>query len=97
MSKHQLISKIIEAAEELERIRPPFETTAAVIAALGGQAAVAQLTGSAPSAVANWNSEPHFPARFYAVMLEALHKKGFHAGPRLWGMAEARQPSPEAA
>lgn len=82
--KH-ITDKIIEAVEELDRIRPPFTTTAAVIAALGGQAAVVKLTGSAPSAVANWNSEPRFPARFYCIMLKALHKRGFHAGPRLWG------------
>lgn len=91
MSKHSLTSQIIEAAEALDdhlkRDRPPFTTTAGIIAALGGVPAVAALTGSKPAAVSNWQAFPHFPSRFYALMLDALHERGLHAPASLWGMA----------
>ena len=95
MSKPSLAAQIIEAAETLDyhlkRGRLPFTTTAAVIEALGGVPAVAELTGSKPTAVSNWQGFPHFPARFYALMLDALHERGLHAPSSLWGMATKQE------
>ena len=95
MSTPSLTSTIIEAAEALDdhlkRSRPPFTTTSAIIDALGGVPAVAALTGSKPAAVSNWLNFSHFPSRFYALMLDALHERGLHAPASLWGMAAAKQ------
>lgn len=92
MSRHSpLASQIIEAAtaldDDLKRNRPPFTTTTGIIAALGGVPAVAALTGSKPTAVSNWQAFPHFPARFYKLMLDALHERGLHAPASLWGQS----------
>ena len=98
MSKPSFTS-LIEAAEALDdhlnRSRPPFTTTAAIIEALGGVPAVAKLTGSKPTAVSNWLNFPRFPARFYALMLDALHERGLHAPSSLWGMAAAKREAAE--
>jgi hypothetical protein len=64
-------------------------TSASVIDALGGLAAVASLTGSQYRAVANWKSFNSFPPRTYLVMIEALRVRGFTAPPALWGMVTA--------
>jgi hypothetical protein len=61
-------------------------TTRQVIAALGGVSAVCELTGAAYTAVHNWLGAPHFPARYFLVMLAALKRRGKTARPELWGM-----------
>ena len=58
-----------------------------VIAALGGIQAVAELTGESYGAVCNWLSRG-FPARFYAIMTDALAAKGIAAKRVLWGQVE---------
>jgi hypothetical protein len=67
---------------------PPFTNTRGVIEALGGIGEVAKLTGSKHPAVGNWQTYNRFPGRFYTLMLDALHERGFHAPARLWGIAE---------
>jgi hypothetical protein len=61
-------------------------STAAVIDALGGNRAVAELTEGTPSAVSNWRRFKTFPARFHIIMQGALHEKGHTAPSSLWGM-----------
>jgi hypothetical protein len=65
-----------------------------VIKALGGRKAVSELTGRQATHVFNWlNVERKFPAHTYLIMQDALHKRGYTASPRLWGITEpARDP-----
>lgn len=67
----------------------PLETTTAVIEALDGTRAVAELTGSTYAAVFNWRSFDTFPSKTFVVMSEALAAKGMSASPSLWGMVAA--------
>ena len=74
--------------------RVSLSTTRAVMAALGGTRAVAQLTNRKYSAAANWllsidGKEPAFPSNTYVVMNEALAAKGKTASVSLWGMVSA--------
>ena len=57
-----------------------------VIEALGGNAAVAALTGRWPGAVSNWRSLEHFPANTYVIMGKALEKLELEAPDWLWDM-----------
>lgn len=61
-------------------------TTSDVIEALGGNPAVAELTGSTPKAVWNWRGFETFPANTYVAMTQALRTKGKSAPASLWGM-----------
>jgi len=61
-------------------------TTKAVIEALGGLKAVADITGSKYSAVGNWATYGKFPARTFVVLTDALRSTGRQAPPSLWGM-----------
>ena len=56
--------------------------------ALGGNTAVAILTGSKPSAAGNWGGPkcPQFPSKTFVVMNEALAAIGKSAPASLWGM-----------
>lgn len=71
-----------------------LESTADVMDALGGNAAVQTLTAGKPSAVANWRVAKTFPSNTYVAMTEALRALGKSAPPSLWGM---RQPNHAAA
>lgn len=62
-----------------------LETTKAVIDALGGTAAVAELTGRKYTAAHNWRKS-RFPSNTYLTITEALEAKGKTAPPSLWGM-----------
>ena len=65
-----------------------FTSTNQVIEALGGNAAVAALTGRWPGAVSNWRNLEHFPANTYVIMRDALLALGHEAPPDwLWDMA----------
>lgn len=88
-------AKAAEAALDANRARPPFSTTTGVIEALGGVTAVAKLCGAKLTAVGNWQKFEHFPARFYALMLDALHSRGLHADARLWGMETSPGDGPQ--
>jgi hypothetical protein len=63
-----------------------FTSTNQVIEALGGNAAVAALTGRWPGAVSNWRSLEHFPANTYVIMRKALEKLELEAPDWLWDM-----------
>lgn len=71
-----------------------LSTTSAVIDALGGNRAVADLTHTTNKAVWNWHGFETFPSNTYVVLIEALHERGKTAPASLWGMrlpAEAAQ------
>lgn len=61
-------------------------TTSEVMDALGGNAAVAELTGSTLKAVWNWRGFETFPSNTYVAMTDALRARGKTAPASLWGM-----------
>ena len=62
-------------------------TVEEVIAALGGQKRVAELTSRAsPSAVPMWKNRRRFPAKTFTVLQSALQDLGLSAPNDLWGM-----------
>jgi hypothetical protein len=65
-----------------------LQTAGDVLDALGGNAAVEELTGCKPSRVCNWRSFGKFPPKFYLLMTAALAKKKKRAPASLWGMTE---------
>lgn len=67
-----------------------LSTTSAVMDELGGNLAVAELTGSNSKAVWNWRKSETFPSNTYVAMTSALLAKGKTAPAALWGM---RQPA----
>jgi len=75
-----------------------LSTTSEVMDALGGNQAVAELTGSKPKAVWNWRGFETFPSNTYVAMTEALLAKGKTAPASLWGMkATSADPEKESA
>lgn len=76
-----------------------LRTIPEVIAALGGVAATAEITGCTRGAVANWRLEGRrIPARTFLAIDSELRKSGRTADPALFGMAEPVNPNePEAA
>jgi hypothetical protein len=71
---------------EYKRVMEELTKTAEVMDALGGNLAVAELTGSKPKAVWNWRGFKTFPTNTYIVMINALRQKGKTAPASLWGM-----------
>lgn len=63
-----------------------LSTTVDVIEELGGNLAVAELTGSSPKAVWNWRGFETFPSNTYVALTAALLAKGKTAPASLWGM-----------
>lgn len=63
-----------------------LETTAQVMAVLGGAGPVSQLTGARYGTVWPWSESDRFPSRYFLVMTWALKKKRLRAPPSLWGM-----------
>lgn len=72
-------------------------TTSAVVDALGGYLAVAEITGSKPKAVSNWPRFETFPANTYVALTSALLAKGKTAPASLWGMKAANSDQETAA
>jgi len=66
-------------------------TTSEVMDALGGNLAVAEITGSKPKAVSNWRSAETFPSNTYLALRNALLAKGKTAPARLWAMKSASE------
>lgn len=65
----------------------PLETTKQVIDALGGNAAVRELTGlRSPQAVWEYVNRGSFPPKTFVVMQKALTDRGFSAPSSLWQM-----------
>jgi hypothetical protein len=62
-----------------------------VVNALGGVKAVATMTRSSRTSVYNWRQAGQFPARHYRIMREALSKRGYTAGLRLWAFTPAKK------
>ena len=65
-------------------------TTVAVMDALGGTRAVADLTGREYGAAFNWRGFETFPPDTYLVMTQALEAQGKTAPPSLWRMVEGK-------
>jgi hypothetical protein len=63
-----------------------LSTTTEVMDALGGNLAVAELTGSNNKAVWNWRKSNVFPSNTYVALTDALSAKGKAAPASLWGM-----------
>lgn len=61
-------------------------TTSVIITALGGNGAVARLTGSTAKAVSNWKALGAFPWRTQLTITSALNERGYSAPPELWGI-----------
>jgi hypothetical protein len=69
------------------RRKQQLKTMAEVIACLGGDAALRELTNSHQNNITNWkNAQCKFPAKFYLVMTQALEERGHRADPELWGI-----------
>ena len=64
-----------------------LDTASKVMDALGGNSAVARLTGSKPKAVSNWRARG-FPPRTFASLNAALAKIGLSAPAKLWDMGD---------
>ncbi|WP_213287545.1 hypothetical protein [Bradyrhizobium sp. sGM-13] len=69
-----------------------LSTTSEVIDALGGNAAVAKITGSTVKAVWNWRGFETFPSNTYVALTDALRAIGKTAPPSLWGMKIPAEP-----
>ncbi|WLB15017.1 hypothetical protein [Bradyrhizobium japonicum] len=67
---------------------PLLDSADAVIEALGGRMAVADLTGRLPQQVTNWRAAGTFAPTTFLVMTTALDAIGVRAAPRLWRMDE---------
>jgi len=57
-----------------------------VIEALGGERAVAALTGASYKIVENWKREKKIPGKYYPVMIHALRRKRLNAPDTLWNV-----------
>ena len=69
-----------------------LQTVAEVVEALGGNRAVAELTGKeSDSAVANWKKRGSFPAKTYLILKPELEARNITAPDSLWGMAQAEE------
>jgi hypothetical protein len=65
-----------------------LDSTADVIAALGGSGAVARRFGMASSRVCNWQGSSRFPASTYCAFVTLLAEIGKEAPASLWGMVQ---------
>lgn len=63
-----------------------LSTASEVMDELGGNAMVAELTGSKPKAVWNWRKSGAFPSNTYLALISALQQRGKTAPASLWGM-----------
>jgi hypothetical protein len=62
-----------------------------IIAIMGGNQAVAALTGRKTQHVTNWKTDGRLPADTYLILTEALAAKGYQASPKLWGITPIEQ------
>jgi hypothetical protein len=74
-----------------------FTSTTQVIEALGGNTAVAALTGRQPSAVSNWHGADHFPSNTFVLMGRKLQALGIEAPDWLWDMGPRAHRKPRRA
>lgn len=64
--------------------------TSEIIDALGGNIAVAELTGATAKAVSNWRGFETLPSNTFVILSAALVRIGKTAPPSLWGMREGK-------
>lgn len=65
-------------------------TAVNVIDALGGNARVAKLLRTTPTAVSNWRYFGTMPPRTYVAMKHELNRRGYDAPSKLWAMNPVR-------
>lgn len=65
-----------------------LKSATAIIAAIGGNGPVAELTGRKTQHVTNWKHDGRLPANTYLILTDALAEKGYRASPELWGITE---------
>lgn len=63
----------------------------AVIDALGGTVAVADLTGRLKQQVSAWRKSNIFPSKLYPLMREELASRQLTAPRQLWGIVSAKE------
>lgn len=68
-----------------------LSTVEEVVAALGGNGPIGEITGRKTQHVSNWKADGKFPADTFLVLQAALKKKRLQAPPSLWGI---REPEP---
>jgi hypothetical protein len=71
-----------------------------VIDALGGTAAIAEMTSALPTAVYNWRAAGKFPTDTYLLIQDELRARGRVAPDHLWPMRrpagiKRRKPQPQ--
>jgi len=66
-----------------------ISTVENAVEALGGIAAVAEMTNSSPSAVYNWRAADKFPADTYLLVQSELRARGLVAPDNLWPMRQS--------
>jgi hypothetical protein len=66
-----------------------LHTVDAVVDALGGTGAVANLVGKTDAAISNWRKSDQFPAYTYLRIRAELEKASKSAPDSLWAMAAA--------
>jgi hypothetical protein len=74
-----------------------LKSTSEVMDALGGNGAVAEMTGRTGKAVSNWRKFSSFPSNTFVILKSALALKGFIASDALWAMTEANSDKESAA
>lgn len=57
-----------------------------IVAKLGGNAAVARMTGRTPQQIWNWKNSGRLPPDTYVILLDALTVFACTADPSIWGM-----------
>ena len=60
-----------------------------IIKALGGPAAVQEITSASGAVVSNWKNTGFFPANTYVVLQDELRKNKLNAPDVLWKMRKA--------
>ena len=74
-----------------------LRSTSEVMDVLGGNGAVAEMTGRTAKAVSNWRKFSSFPSNTFVILKSALALKGQIAPDALWSMTEASSDKESAA
>lgn len=67
-----------------------LHSAAEIVAALGGNTAVANATGRTPQQIWNWKDTGRLPPDTYVILQEALAAIDCRADPSIWGMSQPR-------
>lgn len=63
-----------------------LRTVEAIIDALGGTTAAADMAGVGKAAVSNWKQAQRIPPEYYVALQAALEQQGERADPKAFGM-----------